>query len=98
MNYQHLLLRDLYDVSLPSLEKVRESMLDAYSYGAKISGAGLGGSVIALVENIETGQKTLSAALQAGAKQGWVSNVGRGVRIENPRNDKVQAIIDGFSS
>jgi galactokinase len=93
MNYQHLLLRDLYDVSLPSLEKIRESILNANSYGAKISGAGLGGSIIALVDNIEIGQKTLSAALQAGAKQGWVSSVGSGARIETLQNDKVRRII-----
>jgi galactokinase len=93
MNYQHILLRDLYDVSLPNLERIWESMLNSDSFGAKISGAGLGGSVIALVENSEIGKKTLSAALQAGAKQGWISDVGTGTRIENPKNNKVQAII-----
>jgi galactokinase len=93
MNYQHLLLRDLYDVSLPELERIKESMLDAEAYGAKISGAGLGGSLIALVENSETGQETLTAALEAGAKQGWVSSVGSGARIEKLNNDKVQRIL-----
>jgi galactokinase len=97
MNYQHLLLRDLYDVSLPSLEKIRESMLNANSLGAKISGAGLGGSIIALVENMETGQKVLDAALQAGAKQGWISNVGSGARVDNLQNVKVREIIAKFS-
>ncbi len=93
MNYQHLLLRDLYDVSLPKLDRIRESMLDAKAYGAKISGAGLGGSIIALVENSETGQETLTAALKAGAKQGWVSSVGSGARVEKLNNDKVQTIL-----
>jgi galactokinase len=92
MNYQHLLLRDLYDVSLPSLERIRESMLDADSYGAKISGAGLGGSIIALADSIETGRRVLTGALQAGARQGWVSNVGSGARIESMQSDKVRAI------
>jgi galactokinase len=97
MNYQHLLLRDLYDVSLPSLEKIRESMLNTKSFGAKISGAGLGGSLIALVENMETGQKVLDAALQAGAKQGWMSNVGSGARVDNLQNQKVREIFTRFS-
>jgi galactokinase len=97
MNYQHILLRDLYDVSLPGLERIWESMLNSNCYGAKLSGAGLGGSVIALVENLETGQRTLSAALQAGAKQGWISDVGPGTRIEDPKNSRVQAIIEKLS-
>jgi mevalonate kinase len=67
--------------------------LDAKAYGAKISGAGLGGSLIALVENSKTGQETLTAALEAGAKQGWVSTVGSGARIEKINNDKVQRIL-----
>jgi len=82
MNTQHELLRDLYDVSLPELEKIRESMLKAGAYGVKISGAGLGGALIALVDSEESGRKVLEAGLKAGAKKGWVAKVDEGVKIE----------------
>lgn len=93
MNYQHSLLRDLYDVSLPELEKTKDAMLKNGAYGAKISGAGLGGSLIGLVDDSKSGQRTLNAALDAGAKQGWVSSVGEGARIENANRSKIRKII-----
>jgi galactokinase len=82
MNNQHALLRDLYDVSLPEIEKICSAALEAGSYGTKISGAGLGGSIIALVGNEKEGKKVIDACLSAGAKKGWVSRVGEGVRLE----------------
>jgi galactokinase len=82
MNYQHELLRDLYDVSLPELESVRSAALDAGAYGVKILGAGLGGSLIALVDSTENGPKFLQAAKAAGARQGWISSAVLGARIE----------------
>jgi galactokinase len=93
MNYQHSLLRDLYDVSLPELEKIKDAMLKNGAYGAKISGAGLGGSLIGLVDDNKSGQRTLNAALEAGAKQGWVSSVDEGARIENANSSKIRKII-----
>jgi galactokinase len=82
MNEQHGLLRDLYDVSLPELERIREAAIEAGAYGVKISGAGLGGSLIALVRNSRVGRLVLNAGLSAGAKQGWISGVAPGARIE----------------
>jgi galactokinase len=93
MNYQHILLREFYDVSLPEIEKIREAMLQVKTYGVKISGAGLGGSLIALVANRNEGQVALEAGLKAGARQGWVSNVGAGARIENVETSTVQSIL-----
>lgn len=98
MNYQHFLLRDLYDVSLPELEEIKDAMLGAGASGVKISGAGLGGSLIGLVESDEAGHKALDAALNAGAKQGWVSRVSVGARIENTGNGKIQEILKSHSS
>ncbi len=72
MNMQHELLRDYYDVSTPELEEIREAMLDAGAYGVKISGAGLGGALISLVD-IKNAQQVLNAGLDAGAKRGWIS-------------------------
>ncbi len=86
MNDQQTLLRDLYDVSLPKLEDICQHALNAGAYGAKISGAGLGGSIIALVKNGEDGRKVIDACLCVGAKNGWVSKVGEGVKVEQVCN------------
>jgi galactokinase len=85
MNYQHELLRDLYDLSVRELERIRSAALDAGAYGVKISGAGLGGSLVALVDSLESGQRIVEAAESAGAKQGWTSTVGQAARIERGR-------------
>ncbi|MBS7614298.1 GHMP kinase [Candidatus Bathyarchaeota archaeon] len=82
MNEQQALLRDLYDVSLPKLDSICQQALDTGAYGAKISGAGMGGSLIALVKNKEVGNKVINACLAIGAKNGWVSKIGEGVKVE----------------
>jgi len=51
MNYQHILLRDYYEASYPFIEEIRNYVLKLRAYGAKLSGAGLGGSLIALTNN-----------------------------------------------
>jgi len=83
MNDQHSLLRDLYDLSLPELEEICSAAVGIGAYGAKISGAGMGGSIIALVKNEEKGKDVTDACLSVGAKEGWVSEVGEGVRVES---------------
>lgn len=82
MNVQHKLLRDLYDVSLPTIERICSESLLAGAYGAKISGAGIGGSIIALVKNKEIGNKLVDRCISVGADRGWVSKVGEGVIVE----------------
>ncbi|MDH5390479.1 MAG: GHMP kinase [Candidatus Bathyarchaeota archaeon] len=89
MNQQHELLRDLYEVSLPKLEKIREAAIEVGAYGVKISGAGLGGSLIALVKDFSMGTEVLDASLSAGAKQGWISKVAPGAKIESCKH-KIQ--------
>jgi len=76
------LLRDLYEVSLPEIEHICEAALSAGAYGAKISGAGMGGSIIALVKDEKVGRRVIESCISAGAKNGWVSGVGEGVRVE----------------
>jgi len=83
MNEQHALLRDLYDVSLPKIEDICSVALEAGAYGAKISGAGMGGSIIALVKDEESGRKVVDACVSIGAKNAWVSKVGAGVEVES---------------
>jgi len=80
INYQHELLRDLYDVSLPQLEKIRDAMLKAGALAVKLSGAGMGGSLIALVEKNE--EEIVKSALSAGANQAWKVWPDSGARIE----------------
>ncbi|PDM26599.1 hypothetical protein CP083_03120 [Candidatus Bathyarchaeota archaeon B24-2] len=84
MNGQQSLLRDLYEVSIAKIEDICSEALAAGAYGAKISGAGMGGSVIALVKNEEEGKKVVKVCLSIGSKDGWVSKVGEGVRVERP--------------
>ncbi|MHA1430746.1 MAG: galactokinase [Candidatus Freyarchaeota archaeon] len=80
MNYQHELLRDLYHVSIIKLEKIRDATLEAGALGTKISGAGMGGSLISLVHP-EKSETVLEAGVSAGAKQGWISGIGEGAKI-----------------
>ncbi|ACR17017.1 galactokinase [Corynebacterium kroppenstedtii] len=49
MNESHESLRDLYDVSTPELNSARDAALDAGAVGARMTGGGFGGSIIALV-------------------------------------------------
>mgnify|MGYP000082395610 FL=1 len=82
MNQQHALLRDLYDLSLPELEKIRDSALEAGALGVKISGAGLGGSLIALAENVDVAKRVLEKGINAGAKRGWIVSIDVGLKRE----------------
>lgn len=49
MNESHESLRDLYDVSTLELNFARDAALDAGAVGARMTGGGFGGSIIALV-------------------------------------------------
>ena len=82
VNYQHLLLRDLYEVSLPEIEEIRYGMLEAGAYGVKISGAGLGGSIVGIVNKKGVGERVLEAGLEKDGVRGWVSTIGEGVKVE----------------
>lgn len=46
--YQHILLSELYEVSIPALDDIVKHMIKEGMLGAKLSGAGLGGIVMAL--------------------------------------------------
>jgi galactokinase len=89
MNEQHAMLRDLYDLSLPKIEDICTSALAAGAYGAKISGAGMGGSIIALVKDMETGKRVVNACKSVGARDGWASSVAEGVEVQPERGDMV---------
>ncbi len=82
MTYQHRLLSEYYDVSLPAIDKLVNFLVSEGAYGAKLSGAGLGGSVIALVRDEDTAKDLLNRTLSSGlAPRGWVVSIDRGVTV-----------------
>ena len=81
MTYQHRLLSELYEVSSPALDGLVEVSLKAGAYGAKLSGAGLGGAVVALSPNAEVAEAVVRAGVGAGAREGWVVEVDEGVKV-----------------
>jgi galactokinase len=82
MNYQHELLRDLYEVSTPRLEELRNTLLQSGALGAKISGAGLGGSVMALVRDSNMAEAAKKSCIASGFPKVWTSVPDQGVRVE----------------
>ncbi len=81
MLYQHKLLSELYDVSLPELDKIVDEIVSAGAYGAKLSGAGLGGAVIGLVKDFEIGKRTLSRVVGSYAANGYIVSIDRGATV-----------------
>jgi galactokinase len=81
INYQHVLLRDLYDVSTPELEEIRQRALEAGAIAVKISGAGLGGALLAITENDRVAGEVVEAVktISSGA---WIVEIDEGVRSE----------------
>lgn len=61
VNYQHGLLRDLYEVSHPKLEALRDIALTSGAIGAKLSGAGMGGSMLALARDERAAERCVEA-------------------------------------
>ncbi|MEM4824141.1 MAG: galactokinase family protein, partial [Zestosphaera sp.] len=87
INYQHVLLRDLYDVSTPELEIIRNKALEAGALGVKISGAGMGGSLLALVESREKGLEVIRQTRDV-IRRGWVVSIDEGVRVDKNKLTK----------
>ncbi len=83
MTYQHKLLSNLYEVSLPTLDKIVDLTVDMGAYGAKLSGAGLGGAVIALIPSEKVGETIAMKAEKEGLiKRWWIVKVDEGLRVE----------------
>lgn len=54
MNASHASLRDDYEVTVDEVDLAQETLVKAGAYGARITGGGFGGCVIALVEREDT--------------------------------------------
>jgi galactokinase len=66
----HASLRDDFEVSWPEADATVEAALGAGAYGARMTGGGFGGSVIALVQ-ADTADVVADAVAGAFARRGW---------------------------
>ena len=73
MNQNHALLRDM-TVSSPELDQLVEAARDAGALGAKLSGGGRGGNMIALVQP-EIAESVLLTLKETGAKNTIITQV-----------------------
>jgi len=83
----HASLRDDYEVSTPTLDRVVAAALAAGAIGARMTGGGFGGSIVAIAER-ERANDVLAATLEDTATQGWiVRSAGRARRYrkDSPR-------------
>lgn len=71
MNQTHRLLKDL-TVSNRQLDTLVQSALKAGAAGAKLTGGGRGGCMIALAQSMEHAKKIASELEKAGAIQTWI--------------------------
>lgn len=60
-----------FDISNPQLDTLITTALEAGALGAKITGSGMGGCMIALCSDVETSTTVSKALRQAGAKDLW---------------------------
>ncbi|MGI8907784.1 MAG: galactokinase [Candidatus Sumerlaeaceae bacterium] len=56
MTESHQSCRDLYEISTPQIEELTAAALKCGALAARITGAGFGGSIVAMVKASETGQ------------------------------------------
>ena len=68
-------LLDAIGVSSPALNGLVAAALDAGAIGAKLTGGGLGGCIIALAESDEHAEHLGSALREAGAPRTWTATV-----------------------
>ena len=67
----HASLRNDYDVSTPTLDRVVDAALAAGAIGARVTGGGFGGAVVAIAER-ESAEDVLRSTLEQAGVQGWI--------------------------
>ena len=67
----HASLRDDYEVSTPTLDAVVAAALEAGAIGARMTGGGFGGSIVAVATR-EHADEVLHGTLERAGTQGWV--------------------------
>lgn len=73
----HASLRDDYEVSTPTLDAVVAAALEAGALGARMTGGGFGGSVVAVAER-ENAEAVLGGTLDRAGSQGWIVEASAG--------------------
>jgi galactokinase len=68
----HASLRDDYEVSTPTLDRLVEAALEAGALGARLTGGGFGGSVLAVAEHSRA-DAVLAGTLDRTGAQGWIA-------------------------
>ena len=68
---RHASLRDDYEVSTPTLDRVVEAALATGAIGARMTGGGFGGSIVAIAEHEDAGG-VLQGTLEQAGVQGWI--------------------------
>jgi galactokinase len=67
----HASLRDDYEVSTPTLDVVVAAAIDAGALGARMTGGGFGGSVVAVTAR-DDAESVLRGTLERAGAQGWI--------------------------
>jgi galactokinase len=75
----HASLRDDYEVSTPALDRVVAAALAAGAIGARMTGGGFGGSIVAIAES-DRADDVLAATLERTGTQGWIVRSAGGAR------------------
>ena len=75
LNQSHQLLRDL-TVSNPNLDQLVQVAQDAGAYGAKLTGGGRGGCMIALAQSGQDASNIAKELEKAGAIETWIHPLG----------------------
>jgi galactokinase len=75
----HTSLRDDYEVSTPALDRVVDAAIQAGAIGARMTGGGFGGSVVAVAERMRA-EDVLATTLEETRTQGWVVRSAGGAR------------------
>ena len=75
MNQAHQLLASL-TVSNQTLDRLAQAARQAGALGAKLTGGGRGGCLIALAKDKESAEKIARTLLEQGAKQAWCQYLG----------------------
>lgn len=73
----HASLRDDYEVSTHTLDAVVAAALEAGALGARMTGGGFGGSIVALAER-ENADAVLRGTLERAGSQGWIVEASAG--------------------
>ena len=88
LSASHASLRDDYEVSTPTLDGVVDAALAAGAIGARMTGGGFGGSIVALASR-DTAADVLRGTLARVGAQGWIVRPAAGAtrrRTDSPRD------------